>query len=203
MFPPQNPDLKAESLMNYELSFSHRTAGGRLSYGAGVYFIDGSDMIVLRPVDGRPKYVNTGRIRNFGVECDLTWAVSRGVSLTANYSWLHMKYPVVAAPEHKAFCGIDFAVGRWRASTGVQYVGGLYTGTDPVRRESFVLWNADAAFGITRWMEVFVRGENLLGQRYEINAGYPMPRATVLGGIAVKLGGGKEKNRITKAGRPS
>mgnify|MGYP001032491980 FL=1 len=27
------------------------------------------------------------------------------------------------------------------------------------------------------------RGENLLAQRYEINAGYPMPRATFIGGI--------------------
>ena len=26
-------------------------------------------------------------------------------------------------------------------------------------------------------------GENLLAQRYEINAGYPMPRATVMAGI--------------------
>ena len=28
-----------------------------------------------------------------------------------------------------------------------------------------------------------VRGENLLAQRYEIMAGYPMPKATFLGGI--------------------
>lgn len=30
---------------------------------------------------------------------------------------------------------------------------------------------------------LIVRGENLLAQRYEIMAGYPMPKATFLGGI--------------------
>ena len=30
---------------------------------------------------------------------------------------------------------------------------------------------------------LFVKGENLLAQRYEINAGYPMPKATFMGGI--------------------
>ena len=33
MFPPANPDLKAEKLMNYELSYSQRLLGGALSYG--------------------------------------------------------------------------------------------------------------------------------------------------------------------------
>lgn len=36
---------------------------------------------------------------------------------------------------------------------------------------------------ITQVLRIFVDGENLLAQRYEINAGFPMPRATVLGGL--------------------
>lgn len=36
-------------------------------------------------------------------------------------------------------------------------------------------------------MDVWVRGENLLAQRYEINAGYPMPRATVFAGLKVNF----------------
>ena len=54
------------------------------------------------------------------------WAVS------ANYSYLHMAYPVVAAPEHKLYAGVDFSRRRWKASTGVQYVHGLYTSVKPV-----------------------------------------------------------------------
>ena len=36
---------------------------------------------------------------------------------------------------------------------------------------------------INRWLDIWARGENLLAQKYEINAGYPMPRAIVMAGI--------------------
>ena len=182
MFPPQNPDLKPERLMSYELSFARQSPDGRWSCGANLYYIDGEDMIVRMPVDGRPKNVNTGRVENWGVEGDLAWRIGSGWTLTANYSYLHMKYPVVAAPEHKFYAGADFSRGRWSASTDVQFVDGLYTSVDPVATSRFVLWNARASFRAGRRWVLFVRGENLLARRYEINRGFPMPRATVSGG---------------------
>ncbi len=183
MFPPQNPDLRPESLINYELSLKQDGIGGIFSYGLNVYCIDGDNSIILVPTDGRMKYMNTGHIRNFGIECETELRFSPAWTLYANYSWLNMKYPVVAAPEHKLFCGINFAKKRWNVSTGVLYVHGLYTQTNPIMEENFVLWNADMNFRAAKWLEIFVRGENLLAQRYEINAGYPMPKATVLGGL--------------------
>lgn len=183
MFPPQNPDLKPERLLNYELSFSQQLRGGALSYGVNVYCIDGDNMIVRQPVDGRPKYVNTGRVLNYGVEGDIYCRINASWHVAANYSWLHMKYPVVAAPGHKLYGSAGYSRGRWSASTGIQYVAGLYTQVGPDITENFVLWNADAAFALTGFMKLWVRGENLLAQRYEINAGYPMPRATVMAGV--------------------
>ena len=107
--------------------------------------------------------------------------------LSANYSWLHMKYPVVAAPEHKLFAGVDFTKGKWMVSTGVQYIDGLYTSVSPVSKENFVLWNLRGSYQLNRLASVFVRGENLLAQNYEINAGFPMPRATAMGGFNLKF----------------
>ena len=68
-------------------------------------------------------------------------------------------------------------------STGLQYIAGLYTQTDPAVTKDFVLWNVRASFRAIRWLDIWARGENLLAQRYEINAGYPMPRATVMAGV--------------------
>jgi len=183
MFPPQNPGLKPEKLMNYELAFTQRALGGALSYGVNLYCIDGDDMIRTLPVNGRPMNINTGRIRNWGVEAEIACRIRSVWTLSANYSYLDMKYPVVAAPEHKLYAGIDLQRRRWTASTGVQYVRGLYTAVDPATRDDFALWNASVAFRAARRLRLFVRGENLLAQRYEINAGFPMPRATALGGI--------------------
>lgn len=101
-----------------------------------------------------------------------------------------MEYPVPASPEHKLYAGGDFGKGRWSVSTGVQYIAGLYTAAAPdpeVREAGFVLWNLRASLRVNRLLTIFVRGENLLAERYEINAGYSMPRATVFGGLKLNL----------------
>ena len=184
MFPPQNPDLMPERMWTYELSLSQKLLEGRLSYGVNVFYIDGDNFIMTQMVDGRPHNVNAGALRNAGVEAQAAWRIARDWSVDANYSFLHMDNPVVAAPEHKLYVGGLFAHGRWHVSTGVQYVAGLYTqvGDSPVQ-EDFVLWNIRASFRILDWMSVWVRGENLLNWKYEINAGFPMPGANVTGGL--------------------
>ena len=185
MFPPQNPDLRPERMWTYELSLSQKLLEGRLSYGVNVFYIDGDNFIMTQMVDGRPHNVNAGALRNAGVEAQAAWRIARDWSVDANYSFLHMENPVVAAPEHKLYVGGLFTHGRWHVSTGVQYVAGLYTqvGDSPVQ-EDFVLWNIRASFRILDWMSVWVRGENLLNWKYEINAGFPMPGANVTGGLS-------------------
>ena len=129
---------------------------------------------------------NSGKIDNAGVELQAAWRINETWSADANYSFLHMENPVIAAPEHKLYAGCSFTRGRWSLSTGIQYIAGLYTsvGENPTR-ESFVLWNLRGQFRATRWLHLWLRGENLLSQRYEINAGYPMPGATVMGGVNI------------------
>ncbi len=187
MFPPQNPDLKPESLWSYELAWSQRLFQNKLSYGINVYYINGSNMIQTAMVNERPKNINTGKIKNWGAEITGQYRVTSSLMLSANYSFLHMDNPVLAAPEHKLYAGIDYSKGRWSASTGVQYIKGLYISTNPEEKEKFVLWNARAAFRATKWLEIFARGENLLNRKYEINAGFPMPRANAMGGVNIKF----------------
>ena len=188
MFPPQNPDLRPERLMNYELSFSQRLLGGRLRYGANVYYINGSNTIMTVRVDGRPRNVNTGSIENCGIELEAAWRVNSDWSVNANYSFLHMENPVIAAPEHKLYAGADFTRGRWSVSTGVQYVGGLYTQVGQAEtKEDFLLLNVTASCRVLPWLDVWAKGENLLAQKYEINYGYPMPRAVFMGGVNINI----------------
>jgi hypothetical protein len=33
---------------------------------------------------------------------------------------------------------------------------------------------------------LFAKGENLLGQRYEVNHVFPMPKATFMGGVSLE-----------------
>lgn len=189
MFPPQNPDLKPEKLWNYELSFSQRLMDNRLSYGLNVFYINGENLIIRLPNPNGSGMLNqnSGEIENWGAEANVGYQFSPVWSVMANYSWLHMENPVLASPEHKLYGGVNFRKGRWSASTGIQYVKGLYTDLDAATKENFVLWDMQGSFKATNYLSFYARGENLLAQRYEINAGYPMPKATFMGGVNINF----------------
>lgn len=187
MFPPQNPDLRPERLMNYEFSVTQSFWQRKLSLSANVYYLKGDNTIQAVFDGNRPINVNTGRIENYGVELTARYRAVRSLAFSGNYSWLHMEYKILAAPQHKLYAGIDFIRPRWSVSTGVQYIRGLYTDLKAPGTEQFVLWNLRASWQASSVVELFARGENLLAQDYEINAGYPMPRATVFGGVNLRF----------------
>ena len=182
MFPPQNPDLLPESMWNYELAFSQRLMEGRLTYGVNLFYIDGKNLIQTLPNPNGSGMLNQNS--GAGVEVQAAYRIDRHWSVDGNYSFLHMENPVIAAPEHKLYAGANFSHGRWNVSTGVQYIADLFTAVgDQPETEDFVLWNLRASFRACKWLDIWARGENLLAQEYEINAGYPMPRATVMAGF--------------------
>ena len=186
MFPPQNPDLKPESMWSYELAWAQHLLDNSLTYGINLFYIDGKNLIVTLPNPNGTGMLNqnTGKIENCGVEGEIAYRIDPHWSVEANYSYLHMENPVVGAPEHKLYAGAQYTHKRWTVSTGVQYIDNLYTTVgDNAQTEEFVLWNLNASFRVNRWLDVWARGENLLAQRYEINAGYPMPKATVMAGV--------------------
>ncbi|MBK5722794.1 TonB-dependent receptor [Dysgonomonas sp. Marseille-P4677] len=183
MFVPQNPDLLPERLINYELSYSQRLLNNTFSYGLNLFYINGDNIIQTLPVNGRPMNINTGKIENWGIETNVAYQINSSWKISTNYSWLRMVYPVVAAPKHKLYVGVNYSKGKWNVSTGLQYVNGLYTSVTPEKEECFTLWNLRGSYRLHPRIDLFVRGENLLAQRYEINVGYPLPKATCMGGI--------------------
>ena len=186
LYPPSNTDLEPERLWNYELSWRHRLSN--LNYGANLFYIKGDNMIQTMPVDGKPRNVNTGEIENWGVEVEAKYAVSSHLNLSANSSYLHMKNKVIAAPEFTGYLGADYRQGKWLATLGLKYIGNLYTAVgDAETKENCCLLNASASYTLTRNVNLWVRGENLLAQSYEINLGYPMPRATFMGGVSLSF----------------
>jgi len=185
MFPPQNADLLPEELMSYEISYSQRLLDNALSYGLNVFYIDGKNMIDQVRIDGRPRNVNIDKVKNWGVEANVAYHINQSWRINGNYSWLRIKYPIQGTPKHKLYAGVDYTKNKWRISSGLQYINGIYTNTDvePATTDSFVLWNLRAGYQVHKIVNLFVKGENLLAQQYEINAGYPMPKATVMAGV--------------------
>ena len=187
LYPPSNTDLEPERLWNYELSWRHRLKDG-FAYGANLFYLKGDNMIQTVPVDGKPRNVNTGEIEKWGFELEASYPIARYFSIRANSAYLHMKNKIVAAPEQISYLGIDYRQGKWFASVGMQYVDNLYTAVGEAEQtEDFRLVNASVTYAATKNVSLWVRGENLLAEKYEFNLGYPMPRATFMAGVSVNF----------------
>lgn len=183
MYGTANHDsLRAERMWNYELSWKHRI--GTFTYGANVFYIKSDNMI--QNVAGI--YVNTGELENYGVEMEAQWKINNHWKLNTNHALLHMKNPIVAAPEYKGYIGASYNSKRWNVLAGLQYINGLYTEITPTEvKENVVLLNASVNYQLTSAVSLWVRGDNLLAQEYELKSGYPMPRATFMSGVNISF----------------
>lgn len=188
MFHPQNSDLKSERLMNYEISLLQSLPDERFNFGVNLFYLKGDNMIRIQMIDSRPKYVNSGLVENKGAELSMNYQATNQLRFSANYSYLDMTYKLIGVPEHKFYTGGYFSHKKLSLSSGLQYLGNIYTVIAPEEiKENALLWNARADYNVLNWLNVFLRGENLLGQNYEINAGFPMPKTTIFGGIRVHI----------------
>ena len=187
MFPPATTDLKPERMMNYELSYSQRF-GGKGHFGANIFYIKGENLINTVRIDGKPRNVNTGDFENWGLELTGDCRIDSHWSLNANYSFLHMDTPIEGAPEGKLYIGANFHQGKWTVSAGLQNISGLYIATgDDTEKENYTLLNATVGYKVFPCATLFVRGENILAEQYQTYAGFPMPKATFMGGVKVCL----------------
>ena len=178
LYPPSNEELKAERIMNYELSWKQRL--GAFSYGINLFYLKGDNMIQTI----NKQNVNTGAIQNNGIELEAAWRVNSNWSVNTNHSLLHMHNKVVAAPDYKGYIGASYRKDRWNLSAGLQQISHLYTSVgENATTENFTLLNATVGYMAAKGVHLYLKGENLFAQSYEINLGYPMPKATFMGGV--------------------
>ncbi|MDR1809169.1 MAG: TonB-dependent receptor [Prevotella sp.] len=193
MFAPQNPDLKPEKMLGYELSVEQQFFDGRLTAELTGFVAKGSNMIVLRPPQPPaitlPLYVNSGDFRNRGIEMSLYWQAADNLHIRANYSYINTKKPIIYTPRHKAYLSANYRLNKWSVSGNYQFIGKMYSdaGSEP-SAESYGLINAKISCAILKYLHLFVKGENLSGKNYQIMNGYPMPGLIVLGGLSVEWG---------------
>ena len=184
LYKTANDQLRAESMLNYEISWRQRMLEGRLTYGVNLFLIDGRNMIIV-PAPMTPM-VNTGEFRNKGVEVEAAWKVNEHWRLATNHSYLHQNNPVVGAPDYKGYIGADCVYGKFTATAGLQQLVGLYTTTGAnAKQEDATLLHMTLGYRVCPAFKIWAKGENLLAQKYEINEGYPMPKATFMGGVTL------------------
>ena len=210
LYPPSNENLEAERLWNYELSWRQRLNFGKytetdsvyyheervsvekekyfhgITYGVNLFYMKADNMIQTVA----KKNVNTGELENWGAEAELSWTIKEHWGISTNHSWLHQENKLVSVPTYKGYLGVDWysKKHKWVASVGLQQLAGLYTAVGKnEQKENVTLLNATVKYNLNKYISLWAKGENLLAQEYEILAGYPMPKATAMGGVKVSF----------------
>jgi iron complex outermembrane receptor protein len=154
-----------------------------------LFHISGDNMIETVQIgESRVQNRNVGKFSNKGIEMSFNYLILNNLTMNANYSFLAMEKPVTGAPRNKFYAGMTFRPGKFSIYTGVQIIDKLYLVTgDTPQTSDYTLVDAKIAYHPLKSLDVFVKGDNLLGQKYKTMAGYPMPGATFMGGISIKI----------------
>ena len=184
LWTPANANLKPERMVNYEIGVLQKLMGNKLLLELTLFKAKGDNLIqtVMGPTG--PKNENTGKFSNTGVEFAGTFKPNNMFTLSANYSYISMKEPIVASPEQQLFVSGTYKWAKLSINISLQHIHNLYTQITPQKeKDSYTLLNSRVSYLINKYIDVFVKGENLTNKKYYINYAYPMPKIIFFGGF--------------------
>ena len=188
MYASANEDLLPEQSLSYDFTVSQRLLENRMSMELTLFYINGDNIVEVVQVDGRPQNQNVGDFANKGVEFSFNYMILNNLNLNSNYSYLYMGTPITGSPKNKFYAGMTYRPGKFTLSSGAQVIDKLYLATgNNAQTSDYVLIDARAAYRPQNCMEVFIKGDNLLGKKYETMPGFPMPGAIFMGGVSFDL----------------
>lgn len=176
-----NPALDPETIINYETGISKTFFNSELTTEITFFAINGDNMIILVPMEGLR---NSGEISNKGIEFSASAAPINGLTIESTYSYTNMENPVFATPESHFYFSANYKWNKFQLMASVQEIKNLDNDPSPVvNKEDYTLLKAKAIYNITPNLKLYVSGENLLNENYQVNRYYTMPGATVFTGI--------------------
>jgi outer membrane receptor protein involved in Fe transport len=192
LFPPANDKLVPERMVNYELGWTQHWLKGKIKTELTTFMSDGQNLIVMVPpaAPPPPQYKNSGEFNNQGIECMINYLPLEGLRLNANYTYIHMKNPLPGTPGQNLFVSSAYRYQKWQFRLKLQAIFDLYNDTGggaEVVEEDYQLLGARIGYQATPFLNIYLAGNNLLDQSYQINYGYPMPGINFMGGVSLKL----------------
>lgn len=190
-------DLQAERIDHFEIGASQEV-GPWATLGVVLFLDDGEDRLVQPPGPPPFAFQNVPDFRTRGIELTAEVRPLRDLTLFAGVTLLDANPGTLPyAPDWQVTAGMNLRfLKRFRLSVDALWVDDYLQasprsgGSDLIR--DYFLLNARLGYLLPlptqRFAgEVFVAGENLTNGDYELRADYPMPGASVMGGLTLSF----------------
>jgi outer membrane receptor protein involved in Fe transport len=198
-----NPDLKAETLMAYEVGMRARPLD-RLTAELAVFLNDMEDAFdFMMDPDGVFRNRNATRTRDYGVELSAEYAVSDALSFFANYSYTEGTYeefganPAVEGNQlaylarDKAAAGVNFTCPLGiRNSLRARYVGPRFGDAQNApenKMADYLVVDWHLRYPVGDHVELTLNLDNLFEETYQEFPRTDQPRLTALAGVEARF----------------
>ncbi|MES0868591.1 TonB-dependent receptor plug domain-containing protein [Pseudovibrio sp. SCP19] len=188
-----NQNLEPEESLSFDFGIDKKWLDGQLSTSATYFNIMTDDLIDYDRSTSKYNQIK-GTSRSQGVELEISYKPIDRLVLTAGYT-----YTYSIGPDKKRLAHVplhDLSVGmNYDLTDDISLnVNGTYLGENLgsdwpniVDMEDVFLLGAKASYDVTEEVELYVRGENLLDQEYELINGYQTPGLSVYAGVSASF----------------
>lgn len=188
-----NPDLKPEESLSYDAGIQQQL--GEKSMLQVSLFQSRVKQLIAWFDDGtgiyRAQNINDARLQ--GLETELSVQFTEEISGALNYTLLDArdtsgKYDgetLTYRPKNKVGGRLGYQT-KWglKLNVNADYTDTVYTDRANTKElGGFMTLGAYAAQTVFKGVEIFARGDNILNKPYQMVAGFPMPGASVMGGV--------------------
>jgi len=188
-----NEDLKPERMWNYEAGLLNTWNELNMSTELSVFLVKGSNLIQTVFNGVNPQYMNSGEFENSGLEFSWKYRMNPKWNFMLNYTYLHLKEALLAAPRHQLFMAAEYRSDKLGLYLCGRYIEHLITqigdqseGIEE-KTSTYLTFDTRLSYYLNEHIDFFIKGENLSDVSYEINYGYPMPGITFMGGFRLHM----------------
>ncbi len=192
--PIGNAALKPEESVGWDAGADQEILGGRIRLGATYFRNRFRNLITYDSVHG---YVNVGRAVTRGIETTGQFAVNESFSIRASYTRMESKdedtgLDLLRRPKDKFTAGMDLRLfGGLDCDVRLSRIGRRSDldfnawPSAPIVLEAYTLLDAVFSLPARPGVEIFLKLENILDQRYEMIYGYGAPGFCAYAGIRI------------------
>lgn len=190
-----NPNLKPEESKSWDVGIEQGFQRGKYTVSATYFEIDTDNQIVYdftgcSPVQPCMQNVS-GITSREGVELTAAARIVQGLGVSAGYTYVETQTSngerLSFVPRHTFVVGLDVRpIDKVELNVVGQYVADTFEKYQPPLDDYFLV-SVKAAYEFTPGWKAYVRGENLLDEKYETITGYGTAGLTVFGGIQMAM----------------
>ncbi|MGB0583359.1 MAG: TonB-dependent receptor plug domain-containing protein [Limisphaerales bacterium] len=187
-----NPSLLPEESVSYEIGVRQEIIPEQINSSLTLFRHDYDEFIASNAGTGFVP-MNVGNTDINGLEAGLSFLPMEFIRLNANYTYLDTKVDntgrrLIRRPRHQINTSINLKpTAPLTIALGMTYAIGREDGGANTPIGDYALLNGRISYQVQENTTLWIRGENLLDDKFEYTAGFPALRMGLYGGVKIEF----------------